>query len=293
MGTSVVLDVVIGLILMYLLLSLISTVINEYIASFLKLRARNLRAGIENLLDDPAIKEAMAKAPLVKAAAAVSGKQGPSYLPSRTFALALLDAVGKQNGVAKLENAKAVTGAIAQLPDSNLKGVLETLTQDAKDDVEEIRAQIAGWFDDMMDRASGVYKRKMQLISLAVGLALAVGANADTVAVAKALWSDATLRAQLVQSASDFVERTEYIDDLMDLEQIQTELRPMPIGWDFNAPYFGTDWYASLSGIFLKICGLLLTAAAVALGAPFWFDLLSKFVKLRGSGARPKASGAK
>jgi hypothetical protein len=33
--------------------------------------------------------------------------------------------------------------------------------------------------------------------------------------------------------------------------------------------------------------GWLLTALAISLGAPFWFDLLSKFIQLRGTGTKP------
>jgi hypothetical protein len=35
------------------------------------------------------------------------------------------------------------------------------------------------------------------------------------------------------------------------------------------------------------VVGWLITGLAVALGAPFWFDLLNKLVNLRGSGPRP------
>ncbi|AGZ41925.1 hypothetical protein [Actinoplanes friuliensis] len=37
----------------------------------------------------------------------------------------------------------------------------------------------------------------------------------------------------------------------------------------------------------LKLLGLVLTAAAAALGAPFWFDLLNRLVNLRSTGKRP------
>jgi hypothetical protein len=37
----------------------------------------------------------------------------------------------------------------------------------------------------------------------------------------------------------------------------------------------------------MKLLGLLLTALAIALGAPFWFDLLNKFIVLRSS-VKPK-----
>jgi len=39
--------------------------------------------------------------------------------------------------------------------------------------------------------------------------------------------------------------------------------------------------------LLLKLVGLLLTGLAVTLGAPFWFDLLSMFVRIRGTGKKP------
>ena len=36
--------------------------------------------------------------------------------------------------------------------------------------------------------------------------------------------------------------------------------------------------------------GWVLTATAVSLGAPFWFDLLSRVAKLRGTGRRPEGA---
>jgi hypothetical protein len=41
-----------------------------------------------------------------------------------------------------------------------------------------------------------------------------------------------------------------------------------------------------------KFAGWVLTALAVTLGAPFWFDLLNRLVNLRSSGRRPVASTA-
>jgi hypothetical protein len=38
----------------------------------------------------------------------------------------------------------------------------------------------------------------------------------------------------------------------------------------------------------LKIFGFLITALAISLGAPFWFDLLKKLMQLRGDGAKPE-----
>jgi hypothetical protein len=38
----------------------------------------------------------------------------------------------------------------------------------------------------------------------------------------------------------------------------------------------------------MKSIGLLMTAAALTLGAPFWFDLLGKVARVRSAGVRPE-----
>jgi hypothetical protein len=45
---------------------------------------------------------------------------------------------------------------------------------------------------------------------------------------------------------------------------------------------------ASLPSWLAKILGILFTTIAVSLGAPFWFDVLNKFVNLRSAGDRPE-----
>ena len=96
---SSILDVAIGMVLVYLILSLVVTSLNEMVASFLKLRAENLADGIRELLGDgkgqPGVKvdaSAFFKHPIIDSLS--KGPDGkPSYIPSRTFALAVLDLV--------------------------------------------------------------------------------------------------------------------------------------------------------------------------------------------------------
>lgn len=52
--------------------------------------------------------------------------------------------------------------------------------------VREFRKRMEVSFDSSMDRVSGVYKRRMQLVSLFVGLVVAVGGGVDTVVVGDA-----------------------------------------------------------------------------------------------------------
>ena len=67
------------------------------------------------------------------------------------------------------------------------------------------------------------------------------------------------------------------------LEKVNREVQDagMPVGWDSEALALTGFW-----AIIKKIAGLLLTAFAVSLGAPFWFDLLNKIVVLRSPSTR-------
>ena len=63
--------------------------------------------------------------------------------------------------------------------------------------------------------------------------------------------------------------------------------KPLPIGWSAKA------WVPDPVTWIERIIGWLITGLAVSLGAPFWFDLLNKFMNIRGTGEKPaKASGA-
>ncbi|WSH19065.1 hypothetical protein U8Q07_14975 [Rhizobium ruizarguesonis] len=66
--------------------------------------------------------------------------------------------------------------------------------------------------------------------------------------------------------------------------------RPFPIGWTTDKDT-SRNFRAILRDtalMFSKIVGWLFTAVALSLGAPFWFDTLSKIMNVRGAGEKPK-----
>src|SRR5436305_8223650 len=105
---SSVLDVAIGIVFIYLVLSMICTTINEGFATIVNKRGANLFEGIKNLLNDPAF---TGLAQQVYSHGLVDGisqnainpnksNRLPSYMSSKTFALALLDVLGTHGVVA-------------------------------------------------------------------------------------------------------------------------------------------------------------------------------------------------
>ena len=158
---SAILDTAIGLIFVYLLVSLIISAANELLAAFFRWRANNLFHGIRELLQDQEATGLVARFydhPLVQGLAA-KGKK-PSYIPSRTFALTLLDLVSPAtSGTDRtLDDLKL---GVEKLP-ASLQVTFRVLLDEAGHDIEKFKRQLEIWFNNSMERVSGWYKRKTQ-----------------------------------------------------------------------------------------------------------------------------------
>jgi hypothetical protein len=332
MFQNAVIDVAIGLILMYLMLSLLCTTVNEFIATKLSIRANTLRDALKKLIDDPtlltnfyqhgliasnsrasgtgsqstlqAVSNAVAGSPPAAAGAAAPSDQHPSYLASATVALAIMDSLVKQTPGATA-NVSGVQTAIAALPDSKIKDSLEATLLKAGEDIHKLEKGIATWFDDAMDRLSGAYKRKMKWIAMLIGLLIAIAFNADSFNVATTLWNDPDRRASTIAIATEVAKKlpaSAQPSNQQELNRAVTDtekmLRSLPIGWDCPAKDKSVDYWSCAKDAVSELTlvhflGWVLTALALSLGAPFWFDLLNKFINLRGAGVKPKREDGK
>ena len=213
---SPILDVAIGMVFVYLLLSLLCSAANEAIEARLKNRAKSLELGIRNLLGDKGLADKLYEHDLISGL--FSDKQGkPSYIPSRTFALALLNTVfpdgtppasdkaGEPNQLASFRE------TVSKLPASDaaapIKKALLALIDDAQGDINKLRANIENWYDAAMDRVSGWYKRRVHAIILVLGLGIAVALNADSAYIARHLSTDTALRNSLVSAGQVFAQQ--------------------------------------------------------------------------------------
>jgi len=272
---SNVLEVAVGVVFVYLIMSLICSTINEQvIARLFALRSKTLEDGIKTMLNDPK-GEGFAKAfydnPLIQGLA----KQGvfdkvlrrdskPSYISPSTFALVIKDIA-------------------ATNPDA-IPPALKTLLSQAKGDVQQELASIEKWFNDTMDRVSGWYKRKVQLIILALAFIITVYLNVDTISLINSLSNNTVLRASIVSATQGTDKSILDPTNSKQLQQLQTNFQTIQptLGWTIP-PQNANDWI-------LKIVGLLATTLAVSLGAPFWFDVLDNIMQIRAAGDQPPPS---
>lgn len=291
---SQILEVVVGLVLVYLALSIGCSGIKEVIAGLLSLRASTLENAIRNMLKNGPSDYAtqVLGHPLITGTAPQGEK--PSYISSRLFAAALLDVLAPASPNQPRTIASLRAG-VAQIPDTKLRGTLLNMIDTAGGDVNAARVKVEHWYDDTMARVSGWYKRTAQKIIFAAGLILCIAANADTVMIVKELWNDQALRSATVAQAEKKVQSTvpaDSSDPKASLQQLAATIRETnapPIGWSGEAGNVRA-LPDSLGAVLLKILGILLTSFAIVMGAPFWFDVLNNFINLRASGSPPPVS---
>jgi len=341
---SVVLDVAIGMAFVYLLLSLIASVIQEMLSAFMQLRSANLERGLRSLFSGDSLSSEMdlvnsvydhglvrglysdplkdsnkiqsrfrkmmnAVRLLARRVIGISADKPltiaanplllPSYISSRTFALALIDILN-----AKKETGAAAMGSISKaLAEHNNKAAqaLLALAIDAKGDVAAFQSNLEQWYNDAMDRVSGWYKRYTQRVLVVLGLLLAIVFNVNSVRVARTLWLDRDARQAMVDAAGDY--RKDHLRASPDAgkvdagklkEQLQSDVDVfsqvttsalLPLGWKHSwhdyVSFYQADWRGAALSTLTLAAGWLMTALAISFGAPFWFDTLNRFMVVR------------
>ncbi len=218
-----------------------------------------------------------------------------------------------------------VRDVISGLPDSSAKAKALVWLDNAQRGLEAARGNVETWFDDNMKSVTGLYTRQARNITVAIALVVVLVSGADTIRMCNAFQNNSALRTYVVEQASLVVQAqptatpapalaptqeskapasetvtpaptatptASGLDSarLEDLDKTLDKLQGV-LGWD--------DWpgktiddkkqleWPGWQWLFKKFAGLMLTVAAVSLGAPFWFDVLNRIAKLRGTGPKP------
>lgn len=362
MNLPILIDVGLGLALIFLILASLGSLLAELWAAHRKLRHRLLRNTVNHLLgpkladefwqhslilplfESPPVEEetkGFARLwQLTKStyhyvrSAGARRADAPAYLDAQLFATVVLDIAtgcGARGRIPDDATAwrHAIEETIEELPGANndledhLLALLRQLPAGTADTAAALKTATAKWYEEAMQRASGVYRRKTQKALFFIGCGLALVLNADALRIAHVLYENPVLRDAVANRAAQLHRDRANADgspvaaagDSSARQQLQThtaELRDLakigfPLGW---APVWSDNFVSlgsdgkngkaqptlGLAAILAKFAGLLVCALAVCLGAPFWFDVLGRLVKLRtsaGSAAeKPKESAA-
>lgn len=302
------LDVAIGLTLVYLGVSLFVTIINEYIAQLFNLRGKQLYASLNQLIDNDDIRKTLRQNPALESFFSKQPKHVASYVDPQIFAQILIGsllAAGNSNG--KMDQ---ITLAIDKLPNSSLKAQLQGLVFTAGEKIENLIEAVGSWLDRSLTMMGECYKRKLQTISFSVGLAVAVILNINTITLTEHLYRDKETRNATTALAIQFTEGVNKekftkcqespemtsciaLKGLTDAIQKRNEsLGRLPIGWPDTSTLAAETFQSDSSEIIFwvkRLIGWFLTALAISLGAPFWFDTLNRVVSIRHGMRKPGA----
>ena len=309
-------DVAIGLILVFLGASLFVTIINEYIAQALNLRGRQLCDSLLTLISDKDVKGILAQSPALKPFFDADPGNAPSYVDPNILARLLVGGLADPSAAG--EPTRQVSATIDKLPDSALKTQLQALVRTAGTTTDTLVKAVAEWAHRSLTVLGEGYKRNLQKISFGIGLVVAIGLNLDTVTLTAHLYRDRDAREAAVTLGVQIAEKTGQetfekcmaltpqkrkenascapLTGLVDAVQRRNEsLGQLPIGWPLpetrtqGAPPGSVNLWPWVT----RIVGWLLTALALSLGAPFWFDALNKLINMRHGMRRPEVKQEK
>lgn len=310
------LDVAIGLILLYLLLSLVCSALVEAINHLLNRRGALLEVHLEQLMGKVSLDElgrlpdfaslcrpraqgsgwvAKIWAWKVRMLARIGiGKRGrgslisrfPSYVPKEAFADLALAWQARYNQSREW------------CDDHEFGRMLSALTREAGD-LAQRRKRICEWFDRAMARASERFKARTQVWYALVAAALIVFANADSIRLANEIARNPAIQAALVSEAGDVLNNPALAPPTVDASpaaelttpvtkpdandtkrnaELRKALQQFPLlGWPEEGPEIGAAIRARPS----ILLGYLITLLALLMGADFWFSALRKLVHIR------------
>jgi len=237
MFDNVILDVAIGLIFIFLIYSILASILLEFISKMLSLRARNLVRGLRRMLqDDPrkikgtsiklwdwivefgrdfyyyfkpikegTLLESFYHAPTIRYLGENSARGLPSSIYPNTFSQTIVHLLRGEGFDSRTQSESVEIWNALQ--NNTLTAGEDTLRQlrnhfeDSRHDVVQFKILLEKWFDETMERSTGWYTRQSQILLLWIGLGLAASFNVDCIAIIRILQKDKKAREQLVQMA--------------------------------------------------------------------------------------------
>jgi hypothetical protein len=192
---------------------------------------------------------------------------------------------------------------VESMQNSELKRLLQSFMagrsfiKDMPDEMA-LQQQIEQWYNGYMERVTGWYKRQIRTNILFASIIVTLLLNLNFIVLAKTIYASGPLREALVAKAQTLSENPNAIKDLKkefekeeSLQNINVDYilgTKLPIGWEGGKPL---SYYFSKEVLnWTNILGWIIFALALTRGAPFWFDVMKKFVNVRNTGIAPKTT---
>ncbi|MBL8448049.1 MAG: TIGR02594 family protein [Zoogloeaceae bacterium] len=214
---NVALDVIIGLVFIYLLFSILLTSLSEFLLNHWRgLRGQNLNVAIKSAFGATDGNDTTADAFTDRffshglIASLQEGDRTPSEIPADMFSKVFLSVLGGYSGAT--DRPATPAEFLNKLKrDNNLPNreriiqSLEPLLPGGEVSWEAYERSVANWFAQIGDRSKGWYKRKLDRRIFFIALGLATICNVDTVFIVRMLQLDQQHRELLATQAANVI----------------------------------------------------------------------------------------
>jgi hypothetical protein len=207
----------------------------------------------------------------------------------------------RRNGIADPDAVlQKVRGAVVQMEKANpeLSSSMRTSMALLEHASSPYLSKLNSWFDQTVDRTSELFTRRIRFVTAIVAVAVAFLVQLDSIALINQLSVDDKLRASLVDTAIQkqnvYREQLAAVPaadgsvkpDIPSLTQAQRDVDSLGIvAMPTSIAQWNQAWWQSNAdgGAFrwAFLFGVLLSAALLSLGAPFWYSALANLLKLR------------
>jgi len=221
---------------------------------------------------------------------------------------------------AKAEAEKEVNKLKSEIKEKADEGIQLAANEAAKINatITKFKETLQSWFDKSMTDLSILYKGRVRFVIFIVALLVCTVFNADTIMISRSIYIDDATRSKIVDMAvldtkSEIINSTipattpdehasspsttstvesqskdgkssaDVLKEKLDTYMAKVGETGLPMGWNL-----GKKQSEDIKGlpvglweILFKIFGILITATAVSMGAPFWFDALKKLIDIR------------
>ncbi|MDR7051376.1 hypothetical protein J2X54_003863 [Duganella sp. 3397] len=318
------LDVAIGLSFTFLAVSLLCSATREAIASLFQTRAKVLLDGVLTMLHESAAKprlrgvgpsiarllrrddcfgldrlgDASLAADVMRHPLIVGMAQRgrmPSYIPAPIFARAFVSTL-----IARYGKAHTAQLLLASTGNDGLARTLLAIMGEGPNDAAALENAVRIWYETVMERITGWYKRRSQLVLFCVGLFYAGAMNIDALVLSQRLWQDDSVAAELAKTSAETIAAgrvkadpaatpAQALGQAVAAQKAIDKVAGLPVGWpssrfENSSGQGAAAWMLALG---FALLGWIATAFASSLGAPFWFDGVGWLLALRGTGVKP------
>ena len=306
MSIPQVLEVAVGLIVVYYVLGSIVSTITQWINEVLESRGKALEQYLVKLVGEHKENKYLndlVNLPQLQALRPIrykgffsifSSATEPKKLekiPVSTLVDAYFDIVGLTSK--KEIDLLQLAELIDKLPDSEGKKAFINWINQGVTNIADLRTRTTTYFNGMMEQAAATFRARARSFVIMLSIGITVLFGTDSIQLAKALWMNVELRAIATAQANAVVAREGANVDLTELINSLGAFS-IKIGW-WQTQQFppNSDWGAWALFILLKVAGLGITAIAVSQGASFWYDLLKKIVSpTKGAGGSSSSSSS-